>query len=566
MSAPTDSDTSMVDLPWWKSSVVYQIYPRSFCDSNGDGIGDLQGIISKLDYLVTLGIDVVWLSPIYQSPNDDNGYDISDYRSIMAEFGTMTDFDELLEAMHQRGLKLMMDLVVNHCSDEHEWFRQACLSANNPYRDYFIWQPPAADGGPPTNWEAAFSGSAWELHEPTGEFYLHSFSRKQPDLNWENPQVHAEVFDLMHFWLNKGVDGFRMDVINMISKTPGWPQAPVVKPGPWQPAWQFIVNGPRLLEFLGEMRRKVLSRYDIITVGEAPGVSPALGSALTDASTGPLNMVFQFEHMDVDSGATKWDLRQFDLVRFKRIMTRWQDGLAERGWNSLYLSNHDQPRQVSRFGDDGEFRVRSAQMLATMLHFLQGTPYVYQGEELGMSNVHFADIDSYRDLETLNMYHEAVSVLGQSPESVMSSIYAKGRDNARTPMQWTSEPNAGFSTGTPWIDVNPNFRAVNAARALDDDESVFSYYRSLIALRRKYPVIVHGHYQLLLADHPHVYAYTRSLDSQRLLVLCNFSAAPQTVAAGHSDGRVMLSNCALGGEVTLDGRTLAPYEALVCRV
>ena len=435
MSARTDSDISAVDVPWWKSSVVYQIYPRSFCDSNGDGIGDLQGIISK-----------------------------------------------------------------------------------------------------------------------------------QPDLNWENPQVRGEVFDLMHFWLRKGVDGFRMDVINMISKTPGWPQAPVVKPGPWQPCWQFIVNGPRLLEFLGEMRREVLSQYDIITVGEAPGVSPGLGSALTEAATGPLNMVFQFEHMDVDRGPSKWDLRQFDLVRFKQIMSRWQDGLADRGWNSLYLSNHDQPRPVSRFGDDGEFRVCSAQMFATMLHFLQGTPYVYQGEELGMTNVHFADIDSYRDLETLNMYHEAVSVLRQSAESVMTSIYAKGRDNARTPMQWTSAPNVGFTTGTPWIAANPNFRTVNAAQALDDHESVFSYYRRLIALRRAHPIIVRGRYQLLLADHPHVYAYRRSLDSQRLLVLCNFSAVPQTVTVGHSDGRVLLSNCSLRGDVTIDGRRLAPYEALVCWV
>jgi oligo-1,6-glucosidase len=483
--APTaPSSGTPTERQWWKTSVVYQIYPRSFCDSNGDGIGDLPGILSKLDYLVELGVDVVWLSPFYQSPNDDNGYDISDYRKIMTEFGTMADFDELLAAMHARGLKLVMDLVVNHCSDEHQWFVEACRSKDNPYREYFMWQPPAANGGPPTNWEAAFSGSAWELHEPTGEYYLHSFSKKQPDLNWPNPKVRTEVFELMRFWLDKGVDGFRMDVINMISKTPGWPQAKVVKPGPWQPCWQFIVNGPRLLEYLGEMRREVLSHYDILTVGETPGVNPSHGIAMTDAVDGPLNMIFQFEHMDVDGRGSKWNVVPFDLVKFKQIMTRWQDGLAGRGWNSLYLANHDQPRPVSRFGNDGEYRERSAKMLATMLHFQQGTPYVYQGEELGMTNVRFASIDAYRDLETLNMYAEAVGTFGKDPEDVMSAVYVKSRDNARTPVQWTAEAHGGFTTGTPWIAANPNYRTINAAAATADPDSVFHYYRRLIALRR----------------------------------------------------------------------------------
>lgn len=423
----------------WKRSVVYQIYPRSFCDSNGDGIGDLPGITSKLDHLQALGVQVVWLSPVYASPQDDNGYDISDYRAIAPEFGTMADFDAMLAAMHARGIRLVMDLVVNHSSDEHRWFQQARQSRDNPFHDFYIWREPSADGSPPTNWEAAFNGSVWEWNEPTGEYYLHMFSRKQPDLNWENPALRAEVYEVMRFWLDKGVDGFRMDVINMISKP--WnadgslPDAPVVRPGFLQPGFALSCNGPRLTEFLREMRREVLDHYDTLTVGEAPLATVAEGVALTHPDTGALNMLFQFEHMDLDSigghVVGKWALKPLDLRDLKRTMQRWQDALDGQGWNSLYLSNHDQPRPVSRFGDDSpEHRVTSAKLLGTWLHGLQGTPYVYQGEELGMSNVAFPSIDHYQDIETRNLWRTAVQERGEDPAEVLRSIHAKSRDNA----------------------------------------------------------------------------------------------------------------------------------------
>ena len=462
------------DQVWWKSSTVYQIYPRSFCDSNGDGIGDIPGITSKLDHLKTLGVDVVWLSPVYESPNDDNGYDISNYRAIMGEFGTMADFDAMLAGMSERGMALMMDLVVNHTSDEHEWFRQARSSRDNPYHDYYIWQAPV-DGREPTNWESAFSGSAWTFNEATGEYYLHMFSPKQPDLNWENPKVRAEVYDLMHFWFKKGVRGFRMDVINLISKP--WradgslPDAPVVQQGFLQPA-------------------------------------------------------FEFEHMDLDSqpGKGKWALKALHLPDLKASLSRWQNGLHGRGWNSLYWNNHDQPRIVSRLGDDGpQYRERSAKMLATCLHLMQGTPYVYQGEELGMTNVAWPDITHYQDIETRNMYRVATQEKGQSPDKVLRSIHAKGRDNARTPMQWTAQAHGGFTTGRPWLAVNKNHDHINAEAALAQPDSVFHHYRQLLALRKQWPVLVHGRYTLLLPAHPHVFAYLRSDEQHSVVVLCNFS-------------------------------------------
>lgn len=562
---------------WWKESVVYQIYPRSFCDSNGDGIGDLRGIISKLDHLKALGVDVVWLSPVYKSPNDDNGYDISDYRAIMDEFGTLADFDEMLAGMHQRGIKLMMDLVVNHSSDEHPWFQEARKSRDNPYHDYYIWRDPV-DGREPNNWEAAFTGSAWEYNPPTGEYYLHMFSRKQPDLNWENPKVRAEVYDMMHFWLKKGVDGFRMDVINMISKVYGpdgrLPDAPVVRPGFLQPGFMYVFNGPRLLEFLREMRREVLSHYDCITVGEAPGATTVQGIEITNEETGALNMLFQFEHMDLDSVGGhmvgKWALKPLDLRDLKKTMTRWQVELADKGWNSLYLSNHDQPRPVSRFGDDGRHRVESAKMLGTWLHCQQGTPYVYQGEELGMTNVRFASIDDYRDIETLNIYKVAPEQYGMAPDEIMAAIYTKGRDNARTPMQWDASPNAGFTTGTPWIKVNPNYTEINAAQALADPNSVFHYYRQLIALRKANPVLVYGRYDLLLPDHEQIYAYTRTLDADRLLVICNFSRETpvfelpaEVTCTGHD---LLIGNYAVDPAEDIRRFTLRPYEARVYRL
>ena len=453
---------------WWKESVVYQIYPRSFCDSNGDGIGDLRGIIQKLDYLQQLGINVVWLSPVYKTPNDDGGYDISDYQDIQDEFGTLDDWNALIAGLHQRGIRLLMDLVVNHTSDEHPWFAESRKTKDNPYRDYYIWRPAkqetTASHVEPNNWVSFFGGSAWQYDEASGEYYLHLFSRKQPDLNWENPQVRAEVFKMMDWWLQKGVDGFRMDVINLISKVPGLPDAPVSNPASlYQWGGMYFANGPRLLEFLAEMKEKVLSKYEVFTVGETPMVTPQIAADLTNEQNGPLNMVFQFEHMGLDSapGANKWEYMPWKLADLKQVMTRWEKGLENRGWNSLYLSNHDQPRTVSRFGDDGRYRVESAKMLGTFLHMLQGTPYIYQGEEIGMTNVRFDTIEDYRDVETLNLYRELVQEKKVDSGEVMEMIYRKGRDNARTPMQWNDQTQAGFSSHSPWIKVNPNYPEIN---------------------------------------------------------------------------------------------------------
>jgi len=520
----------------WRQQVAYQIYPRSFADSNGDGIGDLPGITAKLDHLETLGVGIVWLSPVYDSPNEDNGYDIRDYRSIMQEFGSMADFDAMLAGMQQRGIRLMMDLVVNHTSDEHEWFKQARSSRSNPFHDYYIWHDPI-DGREPTNWEAAFSGSAWTFNEATNEYYLHMFSKKQPDLNWENPKVRQEVFDLMHFWLKKGVGGFRMDVINMISKPwlePGTfkksearlPNAPKVQDGFLQPAFQMVTHGPRFMEFMREMKHEVLDHYDCITVGEAPCATVEQAQEITNQQTGVLDMVFQFEHMDVDSqaGKGKWALKALHLPDLKASLSRWQTGLHGKGWNSLYWCNHDQPRAVSRFGDTGLHRVRSAKMLATCLHMMQGTPFIYQGEELGMTNVKWFNIEAYQDIETRNMYAQAVLQQGQPHSSVMASIHAKSRDNARTPMQWSASLNAGFTEGTPWLALNDNFSQVNAVQALADAESVFHHYRQLIALRKAWPVLVEGEFELLLLKHPALFAFTRRFNDVQLLVLCNFSA------------------------------------------
>ncbi len=549
--------------------MVYQIYPRSFCDSNGDGIGDLPGITSKLDYLQALGVDVVWLSPVYRSPNDDNGYDISDYRAIMDEFGSMADFDTMLEGMHARGIRLMTDLVVNHTSDEHPWFQQARQSRDNPYHDYYIWRDMPTDGSLPNNWEAAFSGSVWEPNPATGEYYLHMFSKKQPDLNWENPKVRQEVYALMRFWLEKGVEGFRMDVINMISKPAGLPDAPVIRGGHLQPSFGMVTNGPRLLEFLREMKAQALNGYDTITVGEAPLATIQQGVDITNAQTGALNMLFQFEHMDLDAipgdGRGKWALRPLALTDLKASMSRWQNALWQTGWNSLYLSNHDQPRPVSRWGDDGVHRVASAKMLATFLHGLQGTPYVYQGEELGMTNARFACIEDYRDIETLNMYREAVQDRHEAPAEVLARIYVKSRDNARTPMQWDATTHGGFTTGTPWMQTNPNHAEVNAAQARDDADSVWHYYRRLIALRKQLPVLVEGRYALLQPEDPNVYAYTRALGGEVLLVVCNFTSCEQAfVLPAHvafETQELLIANYAVNASDSVRACTLRPFEA-----
>jgi len=557
---------------WWKESVVYQIYPRSFCDNNGDGVGDLRGIIQKLDYLKELGVNVVWLSPVYKSPNDDNGYDISDYRAIMDEFGSLADWEEMLVEMHRRGIRLLMDLVVNHTSDEHPWFKEARRSKDNPYRDYYIWRP-GKEGREPNNWASFFGGSAWQYDETTGEYYLHLFSKKQPDLNWENPQVRAKVYDMMHWWLKKGIDGFRMDVINLISKVPGLPDAPVVSADRYQFGGQYFVNGPRLLEFLQEMKREVLSKYDIFTVGETPLVTTEHAVSITHEETGSLNMLFQFEHMDLDvdrNGSSKWNVVPWDLVELKRIMTRWQKDLEDKGWNSFYLSNHDQPRSVSRFGDDGPYRVESAKLLATFLHMLHGTPYIYQGEEIGMTNVNFESIEDYRDIETLNMYREFVEEKDLDPQVVMAMIHAKSRDNARTPIQWDDSGHAGFTTGTPWMKVNPNYKEINVKQALTDPNSIFYYYQKLIRLRQENPIIVYGKYNLILDAHREIYAFTRSLEDTRLLVILNFTkntpifALPTSLF--FSDKELLISNYEVDPAEDIHLLTLRPFEARVYRL
>ena len=555
-----------MEKKWWKESVVYQIYPRSFYDSNGDGIGDLRGIIQKLDYLKTLGVDVIWLSPVYRSPNDDNGYDISDYHDIMPEFGTLDDFDEMVNQMHRRGLKLVMDLVVNHTSDEHAWFVDARKSKDSPYRDYYIWRPPV-DGGEPNNWASAFGGSAWEYEPVTGEYYLHMFSKKQPDLNWENPKVRRAVFDMMHWWLRRGVDGFRMDVINMISKAAGFPNAEVVGEARYHFAGPHVMNGPRLLEFLREMKNEVLCQYDILTVGETPSVTPLHALSLTHEAEGCLNMVFQFEHMDLDGSHR--ELGSWTLAELKRLMTRWQKEMEGKGWNSNYLSNHDQPRQVSRFGDDGAYRVESAKLLGTMLHMLHGTPYVYQGEEIGMTNVAFDSIAEYDDIETRNIYKELVMDEGKDPAYAMEVIHAKSRDNARTPMQWSDAPQAGFTTGSPWLKVNPNYPWINVEQALADPNSIFYYYQKLIGLRKTVPAVVYGSYELILPEHEQIYAFTRTVDNERLVVILNFSTGEPVfelpASLPSADAELLIANYP-DAPGTLPRLSLRPYEARVYRV
>lgn len=559
---------------WWKEAVVYQIYPRSFKDSNGDGIGDLRGIIEKLDYLQELGVDVVWLSPVYKSPNDDNGYDISDYQDIMDEFGTLADWDELLHEMHARGMKLVMDLVVNHTSDEHHWFIESRKSKDNPYRDYYIWRP-GKDGKEPNNWQSFFSGSAWQYDEATGEYYLHLFSKKQPDLNWENEKVREEIFNMMTWWLDRGIDGFRMDVINLLSKVEGLPDAPVTNPNDrYQWGGQYFVNGPKLMDYLREMKEKVLSKYDIMTVGETPMVTTDDAIRFTNEQDGVMNMLFQFEHMDVDSkpGSPlgKWDIQPWKLTDLKKIMSKWQVELHRKGWNSLYLENHDQPRSVSRFGDDKTYRVESAKMLATWLHMMQGTPYIYQGQEIGMTNVSFPSIEYYRDVETINLWNDVVVNKGYDPDKILKAIHYRGRDNARTPMQWDATEHAGFTTGTPWINVNPNYRDINVEQALKDENSVFHYYKKLIRLRKEHPIIVYGSYELLLEDDEQIYAYVRKFNDEQLLVITNFSSEqPTFTLPSHitfTEKHLLISNYAVDENESIDTIVLKPYEARVYKL
>ena len=512
-----------MEKDWWKKSVVYQIYPRSFCDSDGDGIGDLNGITGKLDYLKELGADVIWLSPVYESPNDDNGYDISDYQAVMKDFGTMADFDRMLEEIHARGMKLVMDLVVNHTSDEHPWFQESRKGKDNPYRDYYIWKKPK-EGKEPNNWGSCFGGPAWEYEESSGEYYLHLFSVKQPDLNWENPQVRREVYRMMNWWLDKGVDGFRMDVISLISKDPDFPDGPAGITG--YAAFNYCANGPRVHEYLQEMRREVLDGRDTITVGECSGVT--LEEALKYASCDgkELSMVFQFEHVDLDfdEKGNKWTDRKCRLTELKEVLSRWQTGLYGRAWNSLFWCNHDQPRVVSRFGNDSpEYREVSAKMLAVCLHMMQGTPYIYQGEELGMTNVPFKGIADFRDLDSINAYWELTGKGIFKEEEMLRFLRYKSRDNARTPMQWDASPNAGFTEGEPWIMVNPNYGEINAADQIGREDSVFSFYKELVKLRKEKPVIVNGEYRLLDPESEDVFVYERSFHEEHLLVVCSFA-------------------------------------------
>ena len=555
---------------WWKSAVVYQVYPRSFCDSSGTGVGDINGVRSRLDYLQHLGVDVIWLSPIYKSPQNDNGYDISDYRDIDPLFGTLDEFDALLRETHERGMKFVMDLVVNHTSDEHAWFSESRSSKNNPKRDWYWWRPPRdgmegdTAGAEPNNWESWFSGPAWKWDEATGEYFLHIFSEKQPDLNWENPEVRSAVYEMMNWWLDRGVDGFRMDVVNMLSKVTTLPDGPSQSNSKYGNGHPYFINGPRAHEFLQETHREVFAQRDaeLLTVGEMPEVDIANAQLFTDPLRNEVDMVFQFEHMELDWGVDKWHPRSFTLSELKTVINQWQQGLAESGWNSLYWCNHDQPRTVSRFGNDAEHWRESAKTLATVTHMQRGTPYVYQGEEIGMTNMAFESVADLRDIESLNHYVEALASGGEADE-VLRGILPITRDNARTPVQWDASVNAGFSDGTPWMPVNPNYLSINVAAQLTDDDSILNHYRSLIRLRHDHDVIADGDFMMLWIDHPQLFAFTRKLNNDELLVVANCSDA-QAAMPGEFDVESWAS-----GEVLIqthsqrDVQRLAPWESWV---
>ena len=553
---------------WWKEVVVYQVYPQSFSDTNGDGIGDLNGITERLPYLAKLGIDVIWLSPVYASPMDDNGYDIADYKAIQPEYGTLEDFDRMLATAHSLGIKIVMDLVANHTSDEHAWFIESRKSKDNPYRDFYIWRDGKVgkDGEklPPNNWESTFSGSAWEYDETTGQWYLHCFSKKQPDLNWENPRVREDVYELMSWWCDRGVDGWRMDVISMISKDQDFPDGKPKKNG-FGDYGKYVMNGPRVHEFIQEMNEKVLSRYDIMTVGEAQGVSLEQAKQYANAEGTELDMIFQFEH--VSAGKTtagaytgKWGINKPQMPKVRALLNKWQLGLEGASWNSLFWNNHDQPRAVSRFGNDTpEWREVCAKMLGTTLHFMKGTPYLLQGEELGMTNMHFTSLDQCRDVEEIGIYKQAVEETGLlTPEQMFACFDNVARDNCRTPMQWDDSQNAGFTTGTPWLDVNPNYVEINAAAQVDDPNSVFSYYRELIRLRHEMPIVVYGSYKPLLEDSESIWAYERKLDGQTITVACNWTAKEVPCDLFGDDDKLLIGNYA----EHKDG-VLQPYEAYV---
>ncbi|MFD0047999.1 alpha-glucosidase [Actinomycetes bacterium NPDC127524] len=555
---------------WWKESVVYQIYPASFMDSDGDGMGDLQGIISKLPYIKDLGIDVIWLCPIYTSPNHDNGYDISDYRGIMKQFGTMEDFDELLNKAHDMGIKIIMDLVVNHTSDEHPWFIESRSSADNPKRDYYIWRK-GKNGGPPNNWESYFSGSVWKYDETTDEYYMHLYTEHQPDLNWKNEHMISEIDEMVRWWLDKGIDGFRFDAIAHIVKAEGLPDAPDPNHLPYVRAYTLFSNLEKVHTLLHNLNEAVLEDYDIMTVGETSGLGPEQALNYIGDKRKELNMVFQFEHMQLDSaagGTGKWKLMPWNLLDLKNVMSKWQTVLHGKGWNANYLCNHDQPRSVSRFGNDREYRVESAKMLAAFLLTLEGTPYIFQGEEIGMTNPQFPSIKEYRDVETLNYYQQALE--SSTPlNSIMESIWKKSRDNSRTPMQWDNTPNAGFTEGEPWLGVNSNYPKVNVQHAIRDEHSILHFYRNLISLRKQYDVFVYGAYKLLLPLDPDLYVYTRTLEDEKQLVILNFFERTPVFELPEElkdqSPELLLSNYEVEHD-DINSFSLRPYEARIYRM
>lgn len=540
---------------WWKEAVIYEIYPRSFKDSNGDGVGDLQGIIQKLDYLQDLGVDVLWLCPVYDSPNDDYGYDIRDYRKIIKEAGSMDDFDELLDGVHKRGMKLIMDLVVNHTSDEHEWFRKSRQSKSNPYRDYYFWKPEK-----PNNWQSFFGGDAWENDDKTGEWYLHLFTRKQPDLNWENPDVRIDIYKMMRYWLDKGVDGFRMDVISLISKRTDFKDTTYEA---FSDVMEHVyANGPRVHAFLQEMNQKVLSQYDIMTVGEAVGVPKDQALLYVGEDRNELHMIFHFEHMHMDAGpGGRFDPIETDFIRFKKIFTEWDKAVSQKGWNSIFLDNHDYPRMVSRFGNDSEYRKESAKLLATMILTMRGTPCIYQGSELGMTNVAYPQFEDYRDVEIKNA-KEAWVKAGKDPDELLGYVQKYSRDNARTPMQWNRDKHAGFTDGTPWINVNPNYMEINAESELDDADSVFWFYNRLISLRKKHPVLIYGDFEQTDNDHTQLFAYRRWNEAEEFRVYLNFSDETCDIENLPKNGFEMVMANQLYSESPEEDRLL-PWEARI---
>lgn len=550
-----------MEKKWWKESVVYQIYPKSFKDSNGDGVGDIRGIIQKLDYLKELGVNVLWISPMLESPQDDNGYDISDYRRIYKEYGTMEDYEELLSEAHKRDIRILMDLVVNHTSDEHNWFIESRKSKDNPYRDYYIWKDPV-NGKEPNNWGGVFGGSAWEYDAQTQMYYLHLFSKKQPDLNWENKAVRNNIYEMMCWWCEKGIDGFRMDVISMISKEQSYPDGEIHGGSSYADFGPFVCNGPRVHEYLQEMNREVLSKYNLLTVGETAGVTIEEAKKYANLDGTELGMVFQFEHVDLTVGEFgKWTDERFCLKDLREVLNKWQTELEGKAWNSLYWSNHDQPRAVSRFGNDGPmYRKLSAKMLATCLHMMKGTPYIYQGEEIGMTNAYFEKIEEYRDIESIHAFEDAMERNIMAEEDMISALKAISRDNARTPMQWNRSRHAGFTTGTPWIGINQNYLQINAEDALQDADSIFYYYQKLIALRKQYNIVVDGIFYGLLEDDDKIYAYERILGNQKLVVGCNFTdkKVDCTLFDNAEEGEELISNYKHHKK-----GILKPYEARV---